>query len=130
MFKSWNPFKLLKGVRFWCIPRIFKFQRGRFGQVFLLLLFLSSFLFLLVFLINRIVFDQTWLVVRVSVAQRCNILLCRSDTDDQRRYGQSKRHQGTKEKRNQHAKEENTQRQAERTKTSEVLLEQPLQMVA
>ncbi len=71
---------------------------------------------ILVFLINRMVFDQTWLVARVSVAQRCNILLCRSETEDQRRYGQSKRHQGTKEKRNKHANEENSKRQAERTK--------------
>jgi hypothetical protein len=84
----------------------------------------------LVFLINRIVFDQTWLVVRVSVAQWCNILLCRSDLNDQRRYGQSKRLQGTKKKRNTHANEENSKRKAKKSITLEFLLEQPLQMVA
>jgi hypothetical protein len=82
-------------------------------------------------LINRCISNQTWLVVRVSVAKRCNILLCRFF------FGRWKTRRSNKETGprqqeadNQQPKEETTQERSTVIKTLKVLLEQPLQMFA
>ena len=85
MFKSWNQYLKLK----WCVVLLrpwFFFLGGRsesyLGWVWdwdwdcFCCRFDLSYL-VSVSSLNRLVFDQTWLIVRVSVAQRCNILLCR-----------------------------------------------------
>ena len=81
MFKSWNQYLKLK----WCVilvKTLVFFFRGQsesylgWGWDCFCSRF-DKFLLVFVYLLNRLVFDQTWLIVRVSVAQRCNILLCR-----------------------------------------------------
>jgi hypothetical protein len=92
---------------------------------------LIGFLLVFVSLFNRLVFDKAWLIVRVSVAQRCNILLCRFF------FWQTKDKTVKQRDRPRHQREDNptakgrTVKDAQTgPKTSKVLLGQPLQMFA